>query len=275
VILLASAMWLLALTALTLGWRARERSPAPEGPSIPALVRILRVAPVPGAVTRALGWVPRMTGGAAISSDMERARVAGALGAALIAGITTAGRGIVSIVAAAVIGALALVAFDAWMASTARQRRHEILRELPDVLDMISVAMAAGVGTGAALRLASQSSVGPIALELARAEDELRLGVSRRQALADLSARVGLPELRRAVGAVRDGEELGAPLSHVLADQARSIRIAQREEVRMRAATAAPKIQLVVALTMVPAAMMLVLGVLVLNLASQVGAALG
>ncbi len=268
-------MWLLALTALMLGWRARERSPIPAGPRVPAVVRVLRVVPVPGGVTRALRWVPRMTGGVAVSPDVERARVAGALGAALIAGITTAGRGITSIVAAAVIGALVLVAFDAWIASTARQRRYEILRELPDVLDMVSVAIAAGVGTGAALRLASQSSVGPIALELARADAELWLGVSRRQALADLSARVGLPELRRAVGAVRDGEELGAPLSHVLADQARSIRIAQREEVRMRAATAAPKIQLVVALTMVPAAMMLVLGVLVLNLASQVGAALG
>ena len=242
---------------------------------MPALVRLLSKIPIPAGVWRPLTRTPRIKGIGDVPSQIERARVAGALGGASITALLAAGRGLLALAAPAVVGALCLLAFDRWLVSSATERRRGILRELPDVLDMIAVAMAAGVGIGPAFRLAADASAGAMAEELSRAEGELRLGMSRRQALSALADRIGLPEVQRSVRAVRDGEELGVPLSDVLADQAREIRIAQREEVRTRAATAAPKIQLVVALTMVPAAMMLVLGVLVLNLASQVGAALG
>lgn len=274
-ILFGGAIWLLALTALTLGWKARERKPDAIGRRPPVVVRLLCSLPIPGGLCETLAAMPRLPGASALSADLERGRASAALVPASFAGLPLVGTGIVGLVAPVVVGGLGLLGFDAWAISRSRQRHREILRALPDVLDTVSVATAAGVGIGEAFRLAAEAAGGPIADELARADGELHLGVSRRDALSELARRIDLPEIRRAVGAVRDGEELGVPLSDVLAGQARAVRIARREEVRIRAATAAPKIQLVVALTMVPAAMVLVLGVLVLNLASQVGAALG
>jgi tight adherence protein C len=50
---------------------------------------------------------------------------------------------------------------------------------------------------------------------------------------------------------------------------------ARRQAARDRAARAAPRIQLVVALVMVPGALLLILGIMVIELASQVGAVVG
>ena len=81
--------------------------------------------------------------------------------------------------------------------------------------------------------------------------------------------------MTRAVGALLQAEELGAPLSRALQGQADALRASRRQEARERAARAAPKIQLVVAMVMVPAVLMLVLGVLVIELSRQVGAVIG
>ena len=56
------------------------------------------------------------------------------------------------------------------------------------------------------------------------------------------------PELARTVAALLQAEELGAPLSRALEGQAEALRVARRQAARDRAARAAPKIQLVVAL---------------------------
>ena len=57
--------------------------------------------------------------------------------------------------------------------------------------------------------------------------------------------------------------------------QAEALRVLRRQTARERAARAAPKIQLVVALLMVPAVLMLVLGALVIELSRQVGTVVG
>jgi tight adherence protein C len=85
---------------------------------------------------------------------------------------------------------------------------------------------------------------------------------------------VGSPELQQVVAALLQAEELGAPLSRALAGQAEALRGTRRQHARDRAARAAPRIQLVIALVMVPGALVLVMGVLLTELARQVGAVL-
>ena len=101
------------------------------------------------------------------------------------------------------------------------------------------------------------------------------MGLPRRRAYLDLAERCGGGEVGALVGALLRAEELGAPVSAALADQADAARASVREDLRQRAARATPKIQLVVALVMVPGAMLLIMGVLVLELAQQLGAVIG
>ena len=99
---------------------------------------------------------------------------------------------------------------------------------------------------------------GVLAGELGAAAARAALGVPRAEALERLARRCPTDGVAALVAAIRRTERHGAPLApavHALAADARAQR-AQR--LRERAARAAPKIQLVVALLLVPATMLLV-----------------
>ena len=139
--------------------------------------------------------------------------------------------------------------------SRARTRARAMEAEQPDVLDMLRVAIAAGLSPRRALHEVGRRHPGLLAQELKRAADRADMGEPADQALDDLNARA--PLTAPLVAALKRAERHGAPLSTTLAAQAlqaRSKRAAQRSEM---AAKAAPKIQLVVALLLVPAVLLL------------------
>ena len=137
----------------------------------------------------------------------------------------------------------------------ARTRARVMESELPDVLDLLRVAVAAGLAPRRALKEVGRRHPGLLAKELKRAATRANMGEPAIDALNRLEARA--PLTAPLVAALIRAERHGAPLSTTLAAQAlqaRSERAAQRSE---QAAKAAPKIQLVVALLLVPAVLLL------------------
>ena len=88
--------------------------------------------------------------------------------------------------------------------------------------------------------------------------DEVELGVPLDEALEGLATRLPQPEIRAFVAALERAGRHGAPLGDTLAAQARAARFALARRVREDAARAGPKIQLVVALLLVPSVLLLV-----------------
>jgi tight adherence protein C len=84
------------------------------------------------------------------------------------------------------------------------------------------------------------------------------LGVPLERALAGLADRAPLPEVRALIAALERARRHGAPLAETLAAQARDARFALARRIREEAARAGPKIQLVVALLLVPSVLLLV-----------------
>lgn len=162
-----------------------------------------------------------------------------------------------------------------WVARRGDARRVALVRELPDLLDLLGICIEAGMALDPALRLAADRLGGTLGEEVRVVLRDLSLGSPRRDAYQGFVARAGAPEVTRTIGALLQAEELGAPLSRALQGQAESLRASRRQDARERAARAAPKIQLVVAMVMVPAVLMLVIGVLVIELSRQVGAVIG
>jgi tight adherence protein C len=147
---------------------------------------------------------------------------------------------------------------EAWLRRRARARRRAIEAELPDVLDLLRVAVAAGLAPRRALAEVGRRHPGLLARELRRAAGRAGLGEPVASVLDGLKARCPAPGVGALVAALQRAERHGAPLAATLAAQAaeaRSRRASQRSET---AARAAPKIQLVVALLLVPAVLMLV-----------------
>jgi len=140
----------------------------------------------------------------------------------------------------------------------ATKRRLQIEAELPDVLDLLRVAIAAGLAPRRALHEVGRRHPGLLAAELARLTARTNLGEPVDRALSHFETRCPSHTIPPFVAALRRAERHGAPLQPTLkaqAAEARSQRAAKRAE---QAAKAAPKIQLIVALLLVPAVLLLI-----------------
>ncbi len=150
-----------------------------------------------------------------------------------------------------------------WLRRRADRRRAAIAAELAHILDLVAIAVDAGLSPMRALGEVGRRARGPLAGELRAAATRAALGAPHADALALLERRCPVTGVDGLVAAVARAERHGAPLGpgvRALAVDARA-RAAQR--LRDRAARAAPKIQLVIALLLVPAVMLLVAAALV------------
>ena len=152
----------------------------------------------------------------------------------------------------------------------ARERRRAIERALPDALDLLAGVIEAGTPLGTALAGVAGHLDDPVGDELARCATRLGSpGTSRRDALVGL-ARAGSPDLARIGYALATADELGAPIADLLREQAALQRELDRLRIRERAASASPKIALVVSLVLVPSGLLVILGSQALSLLADV-----
>jgi tight adherence protein C len=208
------------------------------------LARRLDAAGAPASV--AVAEVMALKCGAAVAAGV----------AALPAAALLPGRlGPVAILAAP---AGAFLAPDAWLGRSVRRRRAAMAAELPEVLDLLHVVVSAGLPALRALGEVGRRRDGPLAAELRTAATRAALGVPHAQALERLERRCPLDGVAALVAAIGRCERHGAPLAPALRALAADARAQRAQRVRERAARAAPKIQLVVALLLVPAVMLLV-----------------
>jgi tight adherence protein C len=162
----------------------------------------------------------------------------------------------------------AFLAPDLWLRRHTRMRAAAMARELPDLLDLLRVALAAGLSLDRALEEVARRDAGLLAREWRRAAVEVELGVPRAQALAGLAARCPCEGIVPLVRALERGARHGVPLADALAAQATDARAARARELTERAAKAAPQIQLVVALLLVPSVLLLVAAALLASFTS-------
>lgn len=154
---------------------------------------------------------------------------------------------------------------DALLERWASRRRMRLLSSLPDALDLLGAGAASGRSVPAALAEAGVGGAGPLREELSATAAEMACGVSQREALRDLRRRVPGSEVAALCAAVDRSRELGSPLADQLQRQSLDLRRGQRRMVSEHAARAAPKIQLVVALVLVPAVLLVIVAGLIAN----------
>jgi tight adherence protein C len=155
---------------------------------------------------------------------------------------------------------------DRLLARRARARAREMEAELPDLLDLLRVAVEAGLPVARALGEVGRRHRGPLAREWRATAERLALGVPRDDALDRLTRRCALPAVATLAATLRRAERHGSPLAGALAAQAADARAERARRIRERADRAGPKIQLVVALLLVPSVLLLVAAALLSTL---------
>ena len=212
----------------------------------------------------AAAGVPATVRGADVMAAKAGAAVVGALAAAPPAGALPLRLGVVVLGAAAGGG---FIAPDVWLARRARDRAARAALELADVLDLLCVAVQAGLPVGRAVAEVGRRRGGLVAAELRGVAARTELGVGRSAALQELRRRLPLPAVAALVAAVERADRHGAPLAPALAALAEEARAERAQQLHRRAAAAAPRIQLAVAMLLVPAVLLLVAAGLVHGLA--------
>jgi tight adherence protein C len=117
-------------------------------------------------------------------------------------------------------------------------------QQLPDVLDLLSINVEAGLGFEQALLQVIGHFEGPIIDELTITYREMTMGRPRREALVLLGERCGLNEVKTFVGAMVQAEQLGISIKNVLRTQAASMRDNRRSKVQEKAMKISVKIML-------------------------------
>jgi len=179
-----------------------------------------------------------------------------ALASALPLGALLPGR--LGLVAPIALPAAAFLAPDAWLRRRARTRGRQMETELPDALDLLRVALAAGLSLERALAEVGRYDSGLLAAEWRAVAAQVALGVPAEHALGALAARCPCPGIEALTRALERSLRHGAPLGGTLRALARDARAARARRLAERAAKAAPQIQLVVALLLVPSVLLLV-----------------
>lgn len=147
----------------------------------------------------------------------------------------------------------------------ARTRRRRVGAALPDALDLMATGAASGRSAGALLGDAMRSSAGPLREELALTVAAIECGESQQRALRDLRERSSGETLGGMAAALERSRRHGAPLSRALHEQAGTLRDDGRRAIAERAARAAPKMQLAVALLLVPSVLLIVAAAIIAN----------
>ncbi len=274
-------IWSLALGALALGLRSHRRQRPARAVELPIAIRAACVLPVPDALVGRAASRRLIDAVAAAGLDprsgvttIARSRV-GLAEAGCVCGLLLAIAHPLGILIAGVLAVAGHLGPVRWVQARARRRRRQVVRELPELIDLVVICTEAGMALDPSLRLAAERLPGVLATEVGHALRELDLGTRRRDAYVALAQRLGVPELTGLVGALLQADELGAPIASVLTRQAELLRSARTQDIREHAARAAPKVQLIVAMVMVPAALLVVLGVLVIQLIGQIGGVVG
>lgn len=136
--------------------------------------------------------------------------------------------------------------------SKIQRRQKEIRRAMPDALDLLTICVEAGLGFDGAMQKVYEKWDNELARGFGRVIREIQLGKLRREALRDMSDRMGLPEMTSFVAAVIQSEQLGVSMAKVLRIQSDQMRIKRRQLAEEEAHKAPIKMLIPMALLIFP-----------------------
>lgn len=161
---------------------------------------------------------------------------------------------------------LGFMAPDIYIAKKAEERQGHIRKSLPETLDLLAIAVGAGMGLEAAIELVIQRLPGPLGEEFHRLLQELALGVSRREAFSALRERTEVDELSTFALIITQADALGTPLTIVLRSQAAEMRALRRQRAREQGAKTPVSLLFPLLLGIFPALMLIVLGPAIISI---------
>jgi tight adherence protein C len=161
-----------------------------------------------------------------------------------------------------------------YVGARARARQKEMIKALPDALDLLVVCVEAGLGLNQALvRVAEEiGSVSPVlATQLTLANLEMRSGVPREDALRNLADRTGIEDIQSFVTMLIQTDRFGTAIADALRVHSDTLRTKRRQRAEEAAAKTAIKMLFPLVFFVFPALFVVILGPAVIQVIETLG----
>ncbi|MBL8160602.1 MAG: type II secretion system F family protein [Anaerolineae bacterium] len=147
-----------------------------------------------------------------------------------------------------------------WLKGKISRRQDGIVKNLPDALDLLTICVEAGLGFDQAMGKVYEKWDNDLAIGFGRVLREIQLGKSRREAMRDMSDRMGVPDVTAFVAAVIQADQLGVSMTKILRVQSDQMRVKRRQRAQEKAHQAPVKMMIPMVLLIFPSLWIVLLG---------------
>jgi tight adherence protein C len=177
----------------------------------------------------------------------------------------------VGLLVAGLLWVCAFVMPDVTVARRIESRQLEIRRQLPQVLDLLTISVEAGLGFDQAVERTSAAVPGALSEEFTRMLQEMRIGASRSDALRSLDVRTDVAELRSFVLAMLQADTFGVSIARILRTQADEMRTRRRQAAQELGQKAVVKMLPPMVFCIFPAFFVVILGPAAIRISQALG----
>jgi tight adherence protein C len=147
-----------------------------------------------------------------------------------------------------------------WLGGRIRRRQNEVIKTLPDALDLLTISVEAGLPFDGAMQRVADKWDNELSRAFQRLLTELRVGKSRAEALRDMSERMDVPDVTSFVAALIQADQLGISIAKVLRIQSEQMRIKRRQRAEEKAQQAPIKMLIPMTFLIFPTILIIILG---------------
>jgi len=149
-----------------------------------------------------------------------------------------------AVIALAIGAALGYYFPTLWLNQKVQGRRKEIQKGLPDAMDLLVIAVDAGLGFDAAMARVTDKYKNALSDEFAKVLREVSLGRPRLEAMDEMGRSSGVDDLHNFIQAVIQSEQFGTGIGKILRIQADEMRRKRRQRAQELGAQATLKMML-------------------------------
>ncbi|MGC9356362.1 MAG: type II secretion system F family protein [Anaerolineae bacterium] len=152
------------------------------------------------------------------------------------------------------------------LTSKIQRRQEEVLKALPDALDLLTICVEAGLGFDAAMSKVAEKWDNELSLAFTRTVQQMQLGKLRREALRDMANSLDVSDVTSFVAAIIQADQLGVSMAKVMRIQSEQMRVKRRQRAEEKARQAPVKIMIPLAFCIFPSILIVLLGPAVLQI---------
>lgn len=149
---------------------------------------------------------------------------------------------------------------ESQLKSKIKKRQENIVKALPDALDLLTICVEAGLGFDQAMGKVYDKWDNDLAQAFGRVIQEIAYGKLRREALRDMAASMDVPDVTSFTAAIIQADQLGVSIGKILRIQADQMRVKRRQRAQEKAHQAPVKMMIPMVFLIFPSIWLVLLG---------------